>query len=784
VAKEHRPLSPHKRADHSDCTLADRPLVNDDLAANVRSADKFKALWAPLDLRATVSVPLRREGQLAGIFWVAQQEARHWTAADVELIRLIADRIWLVVERSRVEQALRESEARLRAIIEQLPAGVGVMDATGRWTLSNSRMDQYVPHAIPSALPDRIDRWRFWDQGGKLLAPESWPGQRAMRGETVLPGMEGVYTDDDGRELWVRVSAAPLLSAAGEILGATCVVQDISLIKQAEDTLRRQAALLRAVNDNTSELIFMKDRAGRLTYANAATLHMIGMTEEQAIGSLDRENFRNPAEHEAIAANDRRVAETGEALTVEEIYTCADGQKRVFLTTKSALRDESNQIVGIIGVSRDVTELKEREREREERAAELAVALGKRTEEMRRAEKAEQLLREADRKKDEFLATLAHELRNPLAPIRNAIEIIRQSDRRKEREQAREMMERQVTQMSRLVDDLLDISRIAQGKLKLRKERVDLADVLNAAVESARPLIEASAHELTVTVPAQPVNLEADATRLAQVFQNLLNNAAKYTEMGGHIWLTAAVEDASRANGQTGKASEGMPAPLVGHLVTVSVRDTGIGIAPEHLPRIFEMFSQLAPALERSQGGLGIGLSLVKGLVEMHGGTIEARSAGLGKGSEFTVRLPVVAAAVAAAPEPGEAGKKAGGKKCRILVVDDFRDAADSLAMVLTMCGHETRTAYDGLEAVQTAAIFQPHVVLLDIGLPKMNGYEAARRIRDETWGGKVALVALTGWGQEEDRRRTFEAGFDHHLTKPVAPADLEKLLALLVPQD
>src|SRR5262245_34606857 len=373
----------------------------------------------------------------------------------------------------------------------------------------------------------------------------------------------------------------------------------------------------------------------------------------------------------------------------------------------------------------------------------------------------EEALNEADRRKDEFLATLAHELRNPLAPIRNALELLRRgSGDATLIEKARSMMGRQVGQMVRLVDDLLDISRITRGKLQLRKERVELADILNAAVETARPLIEASAHELTVTLPSQPVPVQADPTRLAQVLANLLNNAAKYTEKAGHIWLTA-----ERRGGEA----------------VVSVRDTGIGIPAEPLPRLFEMFSQVSSALERSQGGLGIGLALVKGLVEMHGGRVEARSGGVGSGSEFTVTLPVAEAPMQATPEPGDDGEPTGCRsKYRILVVDDNRDAADSLTMMLTMMGHDIQKAYDGLEAVQAAAAFRPDVVLLDIGLRKMNGYEAARHIRQQPWGRPMTLIAVTGWGQEEDRRRAFEAGFDHHLTKPVEPAALEKLLAAL----
>jgi CheY-like chemotaxis protein len=375
----------------------------------------------------------------------------------------------------------------------------------------------------------------------------------------------------------------------------------------------------------------------------------------------------------------------------------------------------------------------------------------------------EEALREADRRKDEFLATLAHELRNPLAPLRNAVELLgRSGDNATVIEQARGMMGRQLDQMVRLIDDLLDLSRVSRGKVQLRKERVELAAVVRSAVETVRPLIEAEAHELTVALPPEAIRVDADPTRLAQVFSNLLHNAAKYTPKGGHIWLGGECR---------------------GDRVVVSVRDTGIGIAAEHLPRLFEMFSQVAPALERSHGGLGIGLSLVRGLVELHGGTVEARSAGPGKGSEFIVRLPDVESPVRAPQQPGDDGEKArAGPKRRILVVDDNRDAADSLAVMLSLSGHETRTAYDGLEAVQAAADFRPDAVLLDIGLPRMNGYEAARHLRQQPWGKGMVLIALTGWGQEEDKRRALEAGFDQHVTKPVKAAALEKLLARLRP--
>ncbi len=377
----------------------------------------------------------------------------------------------------------------------------------------------------------------------------------------------------------------------------------------------------------------------------------------------------------------------------------------------------------------------------------------------RRLQDAQEALTEADRHRNEFLATLAHELRNPLAPIRNALHLLglakgdpAVTDR------ARAMMERQVGQMVRLIDDLLDVSRVTRGKLELRTERLELARVVEAAVETCRPLIQASGHELAVTMPPEPVYLDADGTRLAQVLANLLNNSAKYTPPGGRITLAAELRDGT---------------------VAVTVADTGIGIPREMLGRVFDMFTQVDQTLVKTQGGLGIGLTLVKRLVEMHRGTVEAHSDGPGKGSAFVVRLPVRAAAPAPAPAPAapaQANGTAGTR--RILIADDNRDAATSLATMLQLLGNETRVAYDGLEAVQEAEAFRPDVILLDIGMPKLSGYDAARRIRQQPWGTGPLVVAITGWGQEEDKRQARAAGFDHHLTKPVDPAALAGLLA------
>jgi PAS domain S-box-containing protein len=368
-------------------------------------------------------------------------------------------------------------------------------------------------------------------------------------------------------------------------------------------------------------------------------------------------------------------------------------------------------------------------------------------------------LRQADRLKDEFLAMLAHELRNPLAPVRNALHILKQPEANAAQlQQVRDMAERQVQHMARLLDDLLDVSRISRGRIELRREAVDVAAVIGRTAEAARPVIEERRHEVTVSLPAGPLRVEADPTRLEQVLTNLLNNAAKYTDPGGRIWLSA-VRD--------------------GNAVVVRVRDTGIGIAPEMLPRIFDLFVQAERRLDRAQGGVGIGLTLVKKLVELHGGRIEAASAGPGRGSEFAVRLPALVddreGGRALAPAPGAASPL---PRRSVLVVDDNQDAADSLAILLRLAGQDVRSAYDGPAALAQARDFQPAVVFLDIGMPGMDGYEVARRLRQLPGLGGVLLVALTGWAQEEDRRRSTEAGFDHHLVKPVEPDALQTLLA------
>jgi PAS domain S-box-containing protein len=406
-------------------------------------------------------------------------------------------------------------------------------------------------------------------------------------------------------------------------------------------------------------------------------------------------------------------------------------------------RFEASRFVGHVGIGIDVTE------RHEARTAAVQDRL-----------RFEEEMKRADRCKDEFLATLAHELRNPLAPIRNAVQILKaRGAQETELIWGREVIERQVGQMARLLDDLLDVSRIGRNRFELRLARVPLRDILQNAVETSRPIIAESRHALEVVLPEGPLDLDADPARLTQVFLNLLNNAARYTQEGGRIRLHC------EANGAE---------------VRIAVSDTGVGIAPEMLPRIFDMFSQVETG-ERARPGLGVGLALARRLVELHGGSIEARSAGLQRGSTFVVRLPRAAAAPAPAPRVAEMLRPAFvPAKRSVLVVDDLKDGALSLARLLGHAGHDVHVAFDGEEALAAVERWRPEIVLLDIGMPRINGYDVCRRIRHQPWGRDTVMIAVTGWGQEHDRQRSEAAGFERHLVKPVDPSALLSLLDTL----
>jgi PAS domain S-box-containing protein len=511
--------------------------------------------------------------------------------------------------------------------------------------------------------------------------------------------------------------------------------------KRASEALR--------INQERLNLAQKAARAGSFEW-NLRTNAVIWPEETEAIFGLAPGSFGGtyedwvkcvlPEDRSRAEENLRRAVVSGEGL-VEYRAVWPDGGVRWIQARGKVFFDETGEPSRWVGINIDVTERKQME------------------ESLRLQTKA---LQEADRRKDEFLATLAHELRNPLAPISNAIRILElRVDDTKVVAQTREVMERQVHQISRIVDDLLEVSRIGRGKISLEKAPVDMADVVATAVETCRPLVEAHHHTLTVSLPDRPALVEADSARLAQVLSNLLNNAAKYTEDGGRIDLIV-----EQAQGD----------------VVIRVRDNGIGIAPERLPAIFDMFEQIEGAADRSHGGLGIGLTLARRLVEMHGGKIEAHSAGLGKGSEFVARLPALvepAADTVSKPEEELPATSDGGPR-RVLVVDDNVDSAESMAVLLRLYGHEVRLAHDGEAALEVARSFKPDVMFLDLSLPKMDGYEVARRLRQDPATRGMTLVAMTGYGHEEERRRTREAGFYSHLVKPVDFDILRDLLSAL----
>ena len=480
-----------------------------------------------------------------------------------------------------------------------------------------------------------------------------------------------------------------------------------------------------------SDAVIVADGLGRVTMMNPVAEQLTGWKEGDAIGlplssvfRLTSESTGEPADRPAVAA--LRSGET--ATTSEPCLLGAKGGPVPIEASAAPIRDAGGTMHGVVQIFRDVT--------------------------LRR--QAEEAQRDADRRKDEFLATLAHELRNPLAPVLSAVEVLQLGQPPDEHSRwCHEVIRRQVDYLKRLIDDLLDISRITQDKLELRKEPLELKAIVDAAIELSAPAITDRGHHLTVELPDEPVPLLADRVRLAQVLMNLIHNAAKYTDPGGKIEVSAQRHD---------------------HEVAIRVRDTGRGIPADKLPQLFQMFYQVDRSTNGSQGGLGIGLALVRRLTEMHGGRVTATSGGTGQGSQFEVRLPVLKLPPRQAPPSPLPAIQAATKR-RVLVVDDNKDAADSLKMVLRALGHEVHTAYDGEEGIEQAAAVRPEVVFLDLGMPKLNGFEAARQIRENAWGKELRLVAVTGWGQEEDRNRSRAAGFDDHLAKPVELVALQAIL-------
>jgi PAS domain S-box-containing protein len=487
--------------------------------------------------------------------------------------------------------------------------------------------------------------------------------------------------------------------------------------------------------------VWLAEPDGKLLYVSPSFLRHLG-TDLREMRQKGQFHFLAPEVREAIDRGWTRSRESSQAFDVEYTVHFADGSERT-IWTRGVLTEAPGGLPYWVGVNIDATEQKK-----------IREELRRQAETLRQQANA---LKEADRRKDEFLALLGHELRNPLAPIRNGLHILLLPDvDHTAVRQVKDMMEKQVNHLTRMVDDLLDVSRITRGRIQLRKEPVELSRAVGYAVESVRPLVEAQNHRLTVSLPPAAVHVEADPTRLEQILVNLLNNAVKYTRPGGEIALIAEQER---------------------HEAVIRIRDNGIGIPAHLLPKVFDLFTQVEESLDRSQGGLGIGLTLVKNLVELHGGRVAAHSEGPDKGSEFIVRLPAMPKGTAEAEAP-RSKAAADSSKRRVLVVDDSRDLAQSIKILLELSGHEVRTVHDGDTALAAYRTDRPDAVLLDVGLPGMSGYEVARQIRREQGNHRPLIVAVSGYGQEEDKRLAHEAGFDFHMTKPVDPTKLVALIA------
>jgi PAS domain S-box-containing protein len=717
---------------HTDQSIFGRPLFEvfpanplDTQATGVKSLEaslrQVIASSAP-DTMPTVRYDLRRPESEGGEF-----QERYWQTVNVPVLAEDG-RVEYIVH--RIDDARAPSKRDAVEILESITEGFFTLDRQWRFDYVNREA-----HRILGREPGSLSGQVLWEVYPGLEGTDFDTCYRRTMHERKRSSFTAFYAGD---ARWYQVTCFP----APE--GISVYFRDVTEERQAqaehdrlEARAERQRRMYETALNSTPDLIYVFDLQHRIIYANEALLRMWGVTEADAYGRKLPELGYEPWHVEMHDREIEQVIASRAPIRGEVPFSGTNG-RRIYDYIFAPVLGPAGEVVAVAGTTRDVTERQAAEQAVREQAARLT---------------------ESDRAKDEFLATLSHELRNPLAPLRNSFEVLRRTPGVDPKVAAvHSMMERQVNQLVRLVDDLLEMSRISRGTLSLRRERVPLEAMVRNAVEANAPLAEASHHTLTVELPAEPLWLEGDPVRLAQILANLLNNAARYTDDGGRIAVRARREDGE---------------------VVISVRDNGIGIGADVMPRMFEMFSRGHRETGKHQGGLGIGLALSRRLAQMHDGSLQAHSDGPGHGSEFIVRLPL-ADPPASSLEPVVTAPAAILSKTRVLVVDDNHDAGDSLGQVLDMLGAEVRVARDGAEGIEAFASHRPSVVLLDIGMPGLNGYDVARAIRTRFPEHPAKLVALTGWGQDDDRRKAREAGFDHHLVKPAEIESLQKLLTAL----
>jgi PAS domain S-box-containing protein len=682
-------------------------------------------------LRSACAFPVTLGDRTLGVIEFFAQRQREADADQMEMMSSAAAIFGQFLERKSTERDLRRSEEDLSEFFENATVGMHWVGPDGRILRVNRAelemlgytREEYLGrsitdfHADADVICDILTRLR----SGEKLA--DYPARlRCKDGSMKDVLIDSSVTWRDNQFIHTR-----------------CFTRDVTERKRAETALADARARLDAALAAGSIATWTWDIVNNRLYADPKLAELFGLSPSEADGGLLDQFVQaiHPEDRQTVVETLSQAVESGETYEADYRILSNDGSIRWVSARGVAEADSSGRPVRMPGVLVDITDRKSLEEELRVRIAQL---------------------RDTDRRKDEFLATLAHELRNPLAPIRNSLQILKipRIDAATV-QQTRAMMERQVQHLVRLVDDLLDVSRVMRAKIELRREPIELGTVIARAVETAQPLIEVQGHRLELSLPQEPMLVEGDTVRLAQVVGNLLTNSAKYTDANGNIWVSVARE---------------------GGMAVLKVRDNGIGIAPDMLPHVFELFVQADHSTSKAQGGLGIGLTLAKNLTEMHGGTIEAHSPGLGAGCEFTVRLPLLMRSTdAVAKSDDEVIPAAVATGHRLLVVDDNEDAASSLAMLLRLRGHDVQIVHDGPSALGAAAVYRPNIVFLDIGMPGMDGYEVAVRIRRLPGLESVVLAALTGWGQLADRQRSKQAGFDHHLVKPVDIQGLELVL-------